>query len=59
MKSTGKSHTCCTLITIFTNLCLSKEMIVFQDVGELFINVMCKKINKKWGSFSVLMYQDI
>jgi len=46
------------LITIFTNLCLSKEMIVFQDVGELFIKVICKKINKL-GSFSVLMYQDI
>jgi hypothetical protein len=30
------------LITIFTNLCLSKEMIVFQDVGELFIKAMCK-----------------
>jgi len=43
------------LITIFTNLCLSKEMIVFQDVGELFIKVICKK---KQGSFSVLMYQD-
>jgi hypothetical protein len=46
------------LTTIFTNLCLSKEVIVFQDVGELFIKVMCKKINK-WGSFSDLMYQDI
>jgi len=46
------------LITIFINLCLSKEIIVFQDVGELFIKVMCKKINKR-GSFSVLMYQDL
>lgn len=33
-------------------------MIVFQDVGELFIKVMCKKINK-WGVFSVLVYQEI
>jgi hypothetical protein len=46
------------LITIFSNLCLSKEMIVFQDVGDLFIEVMCKKINKL-GSLSVFMYQDI